>query len=200
MTKAGQGAAAPAERGGRAPNRREDVIRAAAELIGERGFDGTSMRDIARAVGMLPGSLYYHFASKEELFLALHEHAVARYHAALDAALDGVRDPWDRLEAAVRAHLRELLGSRNLLAIVRPDAAGGDPAVAARVLAERDAYDQRIRDLVAALPLAPGVDRGLFRLMLLGALNWTPVWFREGRRTPDEIAAAFVAMLRGGAG
>jgi AcrR family transcriptional regulator len=189
----------PGERAGRGTNRREDVIRAAADLIGRNGYEGTSMRDIARAVGMLPGSLYYHFASKEDLFAALHDHAVARYHAALDAALEGLSDPWERLEAAVRAHLGELLGNRNLMAIVRPDAGGADPALAGRIVAERDRYDSRIAGLVAALDLPEGTDRRLFRLMLLGALNWTPVWYSEGRAMdPAGIAAAFVAMWRKG--
>lgn len=180
----------------RSSNRREEVIRVAAELIGRNGLDGVSMRDIAKAVGMLPGSLYYHFPSKEDLFLEIHAQAVARFHETLDDALEGVEPPWARLEAAMRAHLRQLLSSRNLVAIVSPDAAGGNAELTARMVAERDRYDARIRALVEALKMPPDVDRRLFRLMLMGAMNWTPVWYRETGMAPEEIADAFLHMLR----
>ena len=92
-------------------NRREELLDRAGELMAAKGYDGTSMRDIASAVGMLPGSLYYHFDSKESLFLALHQRVVAvmeaRVRAALTEADQAGLGPWDRLEAAATAHRLE---------------------------------------------------------------------------------------------
>ncbi|MFN3259062.1 MAG: TetR family transcriptional regulator [Pikeienuella sp.] len=182
-----------------AENRREAALAAAAELIGRRGYAGVSMRDIAEAVGMLPGSLYYHFPSKEALFLEVHEAAVAAFHAALDRSLEGVEAPWARLEAAAAAHLSELLALGRRVAIVSPDVGALSPEGAARVLAAREGYDERFRALFAALDPAPAGPPGLARLMLMGAMNWAPVWRREGGAAPEEIAAAFVRLLREGA-
>ena len=70
----------------RPDNRREELLRAAARLFAEHGFEATSMRDIAGAVGMLAGSMYYHFPSKEELVAATHGRGVEQIIAAVEAA------------------------------------------------------------------------------------------------------------------
>jgi hypothetical protein len=57
-----------------------------------------------------------------------------------------------------------------------------------RLNREREAYESRFRKLVQALPLPADVDRSLLRLALLGAVNWTRVWYRPGKRTPAQIA------------
>ena len=74
----------------------------------------------------------------------------------------------------------------------------GHEDVLARVQVFRDEYEQVFRELVDALPLRPAADRSLFRLFLLGGLNWVHLWYRAGRRTPEQIAAAMVDMLRTG--
>lgn len=179
-------------------NRRDDVLRAAARLIARQGYDGTSMRDIAAETGMLPGSLYYHFASKEELFVAVHAEAVASINRAVDAAIAAQSEPWARLEAAVAAHLAALVETTDTVAIVSPNFPDGSAALNARLIAQRDAYERKFAGLVEALDLPEIMDKGLFRLMLLGAINWTPVWYRPGgRHGPTEIAHAFLDMLRG---
>lgn len=183
------------ERAPRGPNRRDALMRAAAELIAERGFDATSMRDIAAAVGMLPGSVYYYFPSKEDLFLAVHAQAVEMITAQVAAATAPLTDPWDRLEAACGAHLEALIGG-GLVAIVSPEFGAGKAALRERLVAQRDAYETVFRDFVRAVPLAPGVERGVASLMLLGALNWTPTWYRAGGKSPTELGRAYVRMLR----
>jgi hypothetical protein len=76
---------------------------------------------------------------------------------------------------------------------VRP---GDVPAAAADLTALRDAYERLFADLIAALPLAPDVDRSGLRLMLLGALNWSQSWYRPGGDSPAAIARRFVGLLR----
>ncbi|NQW54798.1 MAG: TetR/AcrR family transcriptional regulator, partial [Rhodospirillales bacterium] len=65
-----------------------------------------------------------------------------------------------------------------------------------RLVTLRDGYERRFVELVAALPLAPGTDRTLWRLQLLGALNWTPTWYRPEKKSPATIARAVVGSLR----
>jgi len=66
-----------------------------------------------------------------------------------------------------------------------------------RLRADRAAYDELFRRLIAGLDLPAGTDRSLFRLVLLGALNWTHVWYRPGKLTPREIAAQIIGLVRG---
>ena len=180
----------------RPDNRREELLLAAARLFAAHGFEATSMRDIARAVGMLAGSMYYHFASKEELVAACHARGVAQIVAAVSQAIEGVAEPWGRLEAACVAHLEALLGDTDFAAVVLQDFSRVSPELRVRLIAQRDEYERLFAGLVDVVPLRRNRDRRLLRLMMLGALNWTPTWYRQDGATPREIARSFVATLR----
>ena len=84
---------------------RAKLLSVSARLFAKGGFEATSMRDIAARAGMLAGSMYYHFPSKNDLIAAVYEAGVAEIGAAVDEALDEARGPWPRLEAACVAHL-----------------------------------------------------------------------------------------------
>ena len=188
------------QRSSRAPrsdNRLPAVLDAAARLFAQHGYAATSMRDIAQAASMLPGSLYYHFAAKEDLLAAVYEAGVGDIVAAVRAAVASETDPWSRLEAACIAHLETVLkrsDTAQVLIRVLPEQV---PAAAQRLKRLRAHYEAVFRELVDALPLAPGSDRRSLRLMLLGALNWTRFWYREeGACTPRVIAQRMLHLLR----
>ncbi len=186
----------PAVRAPRADNRLPRILDAAARLFRTQGFEGTSVRDIVRAVGMLPGSLYYHFAAKEDLLAEVYAEGVRRISARVRAAVGRHDDPWARLEAACVAHLEAILEDDDYAQVVirvRPAAA---PAAQPRLVALRDDYEAIFTALVADLRLPRGTDRRTLRLMLLGALNWSQTWYHPGRDTPKTIARRFVALLR----
>ena len=189
----------PAARPARAPradNRLPLILDEAARLFAAQGFHGTSVRDIVRAIDMLPGSLYYHFATKEALLAAVYAEGVRRISEAVKAAIAGKREPWERLEAACVAHLEGLLDSGDYAQVVIRVRPADAPSVAGELVKRRDEYEQLFVDLVQALPLARGVDRRSVRLMLLGALNWSQTWYHPGRDSPRTIARRFVALLR----
>jgi AcrR family transcriptional regulator len=181
----------------RSNNRLGVLLDEAAHLFASKGFRETTMRDIATRAEMLPGSIYYHFPSKDDLLVAVYEEGVRRLAARIEVADPGPgADPWARLEAVMTAHLETILdGTAYARVIIRvlPDAA---PKVAARLIELRDAYERLVGDVVAALPLAPGVDAKLFRLFLIGAANHAQLWRRDGPRTPAEIAVELVRLFR----
>lgn len=189
-------AAARTARAPRADNRLPLILDQAARLFAAQGFHGTSVRDIVRAVDMLPGSLYYHFATKEALLAAVYAEGVRRISDAVREAVDGRPDPWERLEAACVAHLEALLEEGDYAQVVIRVRPGDAPSVAGDLVKLRDEYEKLFVDLVQALPLARRVDRRSLRLMLLGALNWSQTWFHAGRDTPRTIARRFVGLLR----
>ncbi len=168
----------------------------AARLFGAQGFHGTSIRDIVRAVNMLPGSIYYHFATKDYLLVAVYAEGVRRISERVKAAVDAHSDAWERLEAACVAHLEALLAESNYAQVVIRVEPADVPSVAQHLVAYRDGYERLFVDLIAALPVDRGVDRRSLRLMLLGALNWTRTWYRPGRDDPRAIARRFVHLLR----
>lgn len=176
-------------------SRRQDILHQATQLFGARGYGRTSMRDIAAAVGMLPGSVYYHFASKEALLAAVYAEGIDRSIARVEEAVASRSDPWARLEAAAVAHLSLLLADGTLAAVV-VDGPQQTGAAQAELVRQRDRYEAVFRRLVAAIDLPPGVSPGPFRLALLGALNWALTWYRPDGDPPEVVARDLFAIFR----
>lgn len=182
----------------RQTNRRAALLEAAARQFLANGFAATSMRDIAADAGMQPGSIYYHFPSKADLLVAVHEEGLRRISDATESALAAVEGsgPWDRLEAACVAHLTVLLeGGDFFRALMRNVPLDSDPS-RGHITGLRDRYEAIFTRLLQELPLPAGTDRQDLRLMLLGAMNWSFTWYRPGGATPGEIARTFVGFLR----
>lgn len=90
----------------RAEARRLNVLAAASDLFATKGFEATSMRDIAAAVGLMSGSLCYHFASKEDLYVAVQDASVSKIYDSVRTAIDRPNEPWQRLVAVAPGALR----------------------------------------------------------------------------------------------
>lgn len=176
--------------------RRVELIEQAARLFGARGYDDTSMRDIAAAFGILPGSLYHHFASKEQLFVAVYAAGVDRMIEAALQAGSGIDSPVRRMEAVCIAHLQQLLGTGNPMAPVLLAWPPRPAALRDHLVRERDRYEQVIDALLAGVRLHPDVERRFFRLSLLGALNWALAWYQPDRGSPAAIARKIFATFR----
>jgi len=179
-----------------AANRRDELLAAAAACFFREGYDAASMRTIADEAGMRTASIYYHFDSKDDLLVAVHEEALRRIREATRGALRDVEGPWERLEAAAVAHLETLLtGGAFIKAVMRhvPSKVEGRKLI----FKLRDEYENIFTDLIAVLELPPGTDRETLRLMLLGAMNWSFTWWRpqDGPEPPD-LASRFVTNLR----
>jgi AcrR family transcriptional regulator len=181
----------------RSDNRLTAVLDAAARLFASKGYSAASMRDIAQACDMLPGSLYYHFAAKEDLLVAVYERGVEELRGGVHGAVAGLEAPWERLEAACAAHLETVLRASDYAQVLIRVVPEDIPPVAARLRELRDRYERDFAELVARLPLPPETDRKTLRLMLLGGLNWARFWFDpQGRETPRSLARKFVKLLK----
>jgi AcrR family transcriptional regulator len=177
-----------------AGNRREELMHAAARRFARGGFAATSMRDIAKDVGMIAGSMYYHFKSKDALIAAVYERGVTQIEAAVEAAAAAEADPWARLEAVCAAHLEALLAESPFAAVLTADLSRLPGPQRRKVVALRDRYEKQFAAFVDAV--APQTDARLLRLHLLGALNWAPTWYKPGKTRPADIARGFVQALR----
>jgi AcrR family transcriptional regulator len=177
------------------------ILAAAAERFANQGYAATSIRDIAGEVGVTVGAIYVHFPSKDRLLVAVSEEGIGRIGRAVDAAIADLDDPWDRLAAAMRAHLEVLLSNAAFARVIVRVMPAEVPEAARDLRQLRDGYEDRFRLLIDALDVAPDTDRTLLRLMLLGALNHTQTWHRRGAGRADAavLARQFVATLRHGA-
>ena len=145
---------------------------------------------------MLSGSIYYHFDSKEEMLLAVYQEGERRIAEAVDAAVETETEPWRRLEAASAAHLRALIAHRDYSQVMIQTSPHEAGSAEGRIRDLRRDYEQRFRRLIDDLKLPPEIDRRYLRLLLFGALNWSPIWYRTGGDSPEIVARRFLDTLR----
>ncbi|MDP3172595.1 MAG: TetR/AcrR family transcriptional regulator [Polaromonas sp.] len=186
-------------------NRRVELVHAAARLFRRKGFEGTSTRDIATAVGMRSGSPFYHFKSKAALLHAVMAEgmraAIERQTAALQAVAPAEPDAAAQLHVLVRNHFDVLLGpgsdfipvmlyeSRSITARQR--------SVLAKLQSDYEAvWEPALQALHRQGRLRCPVK--LARLLMFGALNWSVQWFDAKKGASlDELADAAIALFIG---
>ncbi len=178
--------------------RRDEILEAAAYCFSETGYDATTMRDIAAKKGMLAGSIYYYFPSKEALLIAVHEEAVRRIKTCVEAAIREDGDPWTKLQSASAAYLEALSSEDRFARVVVTEFPRQRMArIRTKLIKHRDAFEDVFRTLVGNLPLADHLNRRLWRIGLLSMLAWTMVWFRPGQgKTAQSLAADLIDLLK----
>jgi AcrR family transcriptional regulator len=177
-------------------DRHREILEAAAALFAERGYLATSVRDIGERVGLLGGSLYHYIKSKEALFVRIHDRALDAAAARIEAEVARHGDPWDRLEAACATMLEVQLDPHSITMPLMNDFRSAPPEVRGQLIAKRDQFERLFVELVDALPLAPGIDRRIYRLSLLTLLNNVGAWYRPGGLSPAEIGRQITAIFR----
>ncbi len=184
---------------------REDVMDAAVRLFAERGYHGTSMRDLGRALGLQGSSLYSHIESKESLFISVVERGAELFEAAADRAMSIAEAPLPRLRALIRGHIDVILDhvdeSRTFLNEAR--VLGGEDRTA--VLEHRDRYERQFRQTLAAAiesgDVAPGTDVRIATIFILSLLNAVDRWYDpRGRLDREELGEAMVCFILDGIG
>jgi TetR/AcrR family transcriptional regulator, cholesterol catabolism regulator len=178
----------------------EILLRAAGALFRQQGYAATTVREIAAAAGMLPGSLHYRYASKDALLLTLMERGIARAITAVRIAIVGPSDPIDRVRAALAAHLQLLVGDDDATYVLLYEWRALTGPTRDRMVRLRDTYDALWDGLLFSAAgtgrIRVDVDLKLTRLFLLGSANWVAQWYSpRGERSPDAIARALADTL-----
>jgi TetR/AcrR family transcriptional regulator, cholesterol catabolism regulator len=181
---------------------RQQILDVAAKLFRAHGYTETSLRDIGKQAGMKAGSLYYHFASKEELAAEVLRIGVRRVHDAVALAireLGSDADVKSRLRAAMVAHLATLLDEGDYTSAHIHCFPYVPEGLRRKLSSERKEYEEIWRKLLddadAAGVLAPAVDRRSARLAILGALNWSLEWYDPRQGPPLHLASSLLAAF-----
>ncbi|MET3132819.1 AcrR family transcriptional regulator [Oxalobacteraceae bacterium GrIS 1.11] len=180
-------------------NRRADLVRAAARLFRDRGYDGTTIRDIADAVGMRSGSPFYHFKSKQEILAAVMEEGLLACLPALEAIGAGNLPARAKFHALLRAHLETVLAEgHDFIPVLLYDWRALSAELRTGIVALRDRYDQVWQSAISELKQAGLIksDSKVARLLLMGAINFTVQWYQPGKGcTLDELADEAMTMF-----
>lgn len=181
--------------------RRREIEEVASSLFRERGYSGTSVRDIARALDIQGASLYAHVASKQDVLWSIVDRTASRFEAAADAVgseANGAMAPAESLAALVRAHVTIVTDDVERASVFVHD--WRSLSVERRTIIERrrDEYEARFRGVIRA-GITDGsfaaVDPDVAAAFVLTALNGLVAWYRpDGRLTGPAIADAYVGL------
>jgi AcrR family transcriptional regulator len=177
----------------------ETITAAAVELFFEHGYEATTLRQIAAKVGIQVGSLYNHISSKEELLFSIMSGIIEELLAELEAGLDGVEDPVERLRAAVGVHVFFHTARAREVFIGNSELRSLEPAKRRTVVRLRDRYET-----VFSTILEDGVAAGAFEVSdlklttyaVLAMLTQPSTWYQpDGRLDLDKIAEVYGDLI-----
>ena len=180
--------------------RRNELTRQAARLFAEKGYHGTSIGDLAEAMGVQKGSLYAHIDSKADLLWDVARDGAAAFHAALEG-VDETAPPVEKIRLALRAHLRVVAEQLDVATVFIREWRYLEGDRRDEFLAERRRYEERFRALFREGRelggLRTDLDDATATLLALSAANWAYTWIRPDTDT-DELADRFYETLLDG--
>jgi TetR/AcrR family transcriptional regulator, cholesterol catabolism regulator len=190
-----------ARSGGTPGGTRVEILKAAAAAFRKLGYHGATVEEIAAALHMKKGNLYYYFRNKEEILFACHQYSLDRLLAILDDIERSGVSPDQKLRRLISAFVHTILDELHGTALGL-DLEALSPAHLRTVIVRRDRFDKGMREV-----LKEGIRSGTFvyadakllSFAILGAVNWIPRWYNpDGPSTSQEIADKFADYLIGG--
>jgi AcrR family transcriptional regulator len=178
-------------------SRRKELTRQAARLFAEKGYHGTSVGDLAQALGVQKGSLYAHIESKADLLWEVAHDGAEAFHAALDAVPDDLAAT-EKIRLALRAHLRVIAEQLDVATVFIREWRYLEGDRRDEFVAERRRYEERFRSFFREGrelgELRTDLDDATATLLALSAANWAYTWLRPEADT-DGLADRFFAVL-----
>lgn len=181
-------------------NSREDVVTAAGRLFAERGYHGTSMRDLGRELGLQGSSLYSHVSSKEDLLVEVIERGAERFQASAGRAMAASDDAKQQLRSLISGHIDVVLDHPEEVKTFLDEARSLEAPHREQVIAARDAYEQTFRDVIrrgqADGLYSPDIDPKVTAIFILSILNATERWFdHSGPLGRDDLVAEMTDFI-----
>lgn len=178
---------------------RGKLLQTAAHLFRSKGYERTTVRDLASAVGIQSGSIFHHFKSKDEILKAVMEETILYNTALMRAALDEARGPRERVLGLIRCELQSIMGGTGeAMGVLVYEWRSLSEESQAYILSLRDSYEQIWLDVLGEARAAGffKADPFVLRRFLTGALSWTTTWFRPGgKMTLDQLAEEALALV-----
>jgi TetR/AcrR family transcriptional regulator len=182
-------------------DRKTEILKSAAAAFRRRGYHGASVDEIASALEMTKGNLYYYFRNKEEILYACHDYSLDVLLGLLDQVQAEPSRADDKLRKLILAFIHMMLDELQGTALTL-DLQALSPVLLKRIIAKRDRFDRGMREIIQQ-----GMDQGLFRpgdpkmigFAMMGAVNWITKWFDPaGPMRSEEIGQRFADYLVGG--
>ena len=181
---------------------RDEILAAAAQIFGQKGFHATSMQDIAEAVNLQKASLYYHVSSKQEILVDILDRALDLFITNMQVVMASLLPPDEMLRQAMQTYMVTILQQRDLASVLLLEHRSLDPELHTRHIPRRDRFESLWRELIQH-GLEAGcyyaVDPAMTARALLGVMNWVITWYSpQGKLTPDQISSQYADLFLNG--
>jgi len=196
---------------------RQEILRTAARLFQQRGYDATSMNDVAAALKLSKGGLYHHFQSKDEILFEIMNHAMELTQERVIAPVRSIAGAAERLRALIRLHLEVVLSPRDReITVMLHENHPLPPALRKRINARKKEYIHFVEGLIADVQkevqkepqedpqrarhvTGAAVSPRAAAFALLGMINWIYQWYKpEGELQANSLIPQFTALIFGG--
>jgi AcrR family transcriptional regulator len=183
---------------------RQEILRTAARLFQQQGYDATSMNDVATALKVSKAGLYHHFQSKDEILFELMNHALNITQERVVDRVRGIADPEERLRMLIRWHVEVILSVRDReITVLLHENHPLPPSLRKRINARKKEYVHFVEKLVFEIQQGRSrrnVSARAATFALLGMINWIYQWYKpEGALNSQQIAAQFTEIFFSGA-
>jgi TetR/AcrR family transcriptional regulator, cholesterol catabolism regulator len=184
---------------------RQEILRTAARLFQQQGYDATSMNDVATALKVSKAGLYHHFQSKDEILFELMNHALNITQERVVDRVRGIANPEERLRMLIRLHVDVILSVRDReITVLLHENHPLPPSLRKRINARKKEYVHFVEKLVSEVQPARGSKRSVSpraaTFALLGMINWIYQWYKpEGALNSQQIAGQFTEIFFSGA-
>jgi AcrR family transcriptional regulator len=185
---------------------RQEILRTAARLFQQRGYDATSMNDVAAALKLSKGGLYHHFQSKDEILYEIMNHAMEITQERVLNPVRSIADPEERLRALIRLHIEVVLSPRDReITVMLHENHPLPPALRKRINIRKKDYIHFLESLMTEVQnKAKNQTRGKVSpraaaFALLGMINWIYQWYKpEGELQAQNLIPQFTDLIFGG--
>ncbi|MDP9161939.1 MAG: TetR/AcrR family transcriptional regulator [Acidobacteriota bacterium] len=184
---------------------RQQILRIAARLFQQQGYDGTSMNDIAAALNLSKGGLYHHFQSKDEILFNLMDHAMDITQERVINPVIKIADPEERLRMLIKLHIGVVLSERDReITVMLHENHPLPPSLRKRINGRKKDYVHFMEKLIAEVQRKRqsngSVNPRAAAFALLGMINWIYQWYQpEGTLHEKELASQYAEILFAGA-
>jgi AcrR family transcriptional regulator len=182
--------------------KRAEILAAAAQAIAKHGYHGMSMRELARATGRSPASVYNYFESKEELLFSVQRDAFATLLESAESVLEGVENPIARLYLFILSHIRHFSDNPAEMRVLIHEASALPPRHRSEVRRRKEAYYVLLHSIIQDImqqsrsrgrPDAAEVERTTY--CVFGMLNWMYGWYEPERHGSTEVLARSIHRI-----
>jgi TetR/AcrR family transcriptional regulator, cholesterol catabolism regulator len=195
---------------------RQEILRTAARLFQQQGYDGTSMNDVAAALKLSKGGLYHHFQSKDEILFNLMNHAMDITEERVITPVKAIADPEERLRTLIRRHIAVVLSERDReITVMLHENHPLTPALRKRINARKKDYVHFVENLIAEVQNNAQAQRAIgstptsskktvtpraAAFALLGMINWIYQWYRpDGSLQEESLVQQYTEIFFQGA-